>query len=328
MIMPLEEIRVGTVDNVDRVRDRLSLEFGFLAQQGFPVSVEEARRGEITVFVCRLADERSASKRFPSSGQPEDVKIMFRHYLANALSDLVVNEWEKTILRQLIKTHYDGFDQGEQRVILSSARRSLDCRTDGRPDLFRRIERKGRVLRLLLDYLGSQQEINLDGFITFRLQEYREQLGDAIGRAVDDFLMEKEYVEFINLLRHFVEAQPPKLRLVHAIILPKGGFRLMDDKGATVTREYLAESFVEVEAEVNSEDLLVSALITIAPERVVLHCSVELDRLEALDTIRGVFEGRVTTCRSCQICRKPLPAEAEDAARRPVPPRSGKGPTS
>jgi putative sporulation protein YtxC len=210
---------------------------------------------------------------------------------------------------------------------LSSASRSLDCRADGRPDLFRKIERKGRVLRLILDYLGAQQEINLDGFITFRLQEYREQLGDAIGRAVDDFLMEKEYVEFINLLRYFVDSQEPKLKLVHAIILPKGGFRLMDDKGATVTREYLAESFVEVEAEVNSEDLLVSALITIAPGRVILHCSTELDRLEALDTIRSVFEGRITTCRGCRICRDQRPEERRDQRpeeRRVVSPAGGK----
>jgi len=319
----VEEIRVGAVDNVDRVRDRLSFEFGFLAQQGFQVMVEETRHGEVTFFVCRLSSDGLDPER------PEDSRVMFRHYLANALSDLIVNEWERSILRQLIRTNYECFDQGEQKVILSSASRSLDCRADGRPDLFRKIERKGRVLRLILDYLGAQQEINLDGFITFRLQEYREQLGDAIGRAVDDFLMEKEYVEFINLLRYFVDSQEPKLKLVHAIILPKGGFRLMDDKGATVTREYLAESFVEVEAEVNSEDLLVSALITIAPGRVILHCPTELDRLEAFDTIRSVFEGRVTTCRGCQICREQRSEERRDQRseeRRMVSPAEGKAP--
>lgn len=297
-IMPLvEEIRVGTAENIGRVRNRLSFEFGFLAQQGFKVAIEEVRRGEVTFFLCRLIADTAG-------GDSSSLKVMFRHYLANALSDLIVNDWERNILRQLIQSQYECFNQGEQKVILSSASRSLDCRSDGRPDLFRKVERKGKVLRLILDYLGSQQEINLDGFITFRLQDYREQLGDAVGQAVDDFLMEKEYLEFINLLRYFVEAQEPKLKLVHVMILPKGAFKLMDEKGATVTKDYLAESFLEIDTEVNSDDLLVSALITLAPERIVLHCPTELDRMEALDTIRSVFEGRVTTCRACHLCRQ------------------------
>lgn len=291
----IAEVRVATVDNADRVRDRLSFEFGFLAQQGFGVSLDEKQSGDIVLFTCRLENKGSVP--------PADLKTMFHHHLANALSDLVVNDWEKAILMKLIKTHYESFSQGEQRAILSSASRSLDFRADGRPDLFRRIERKGRVLRLILDYLSTQQEINIDGFITFRLREYQEQLNEAVGQAVDDFLMEREYLEFINLLRYFVESQEPKLRLVHALILPKSAFKLMDDTGTVVTNEFLAESFLDVDTDVNSEDLLVSALITIAPERIILHCPAELDTLEALETIRSVFEGRVSTCRGCRLCR-------------------------
>ncbi len=293
----IEEIRIGTAENVSRVRDRLAFEFGFLGQQGFKVSIDETTRGDTTFFTCRLQSDGSAA---PDA----DAKVMFRHYLANALSDLIVNDWEKSIILQLIKAQYEGFNRGEQRVIMSSATRSLDCRTDGRPDLFRKVERKGKVLRLILDYLAQQQEINIDGFITFRLRDYRDQLSDAVGQAVDDFLMEKEYLEFINLLRYFVESQEPKMKVVHAVIQPKGAFRLVDEKGAQVTNEYLAESFLDVDTEVNTEDLLVSALITIAPERVVIHCPAELDRFEALDTIRSVFEGRVTTCRGCRLCRE------------------------
>ncbi len=322
--MPLvEEIRIGAVENVARVRDRLSFEFGFLAQQGFAVTVREDRQGDTTFFTCRL-ETRDETQSVA------DLRVMFRHYLANALSDLIVNDWEKSILLHLIRDQCDNFSQGEQKAIYCSASRTLDCRTDGRPDLFRKVERKGKVLRLILEYLASQHEMNLDGFITFRLQDYREQLSDAVGQAVDDFLMEKEYLEFISLLRYFVESQEPKLRLVHVLILPKGAFKLVDDTGATVTNDYLAESFVELDTELNSEDLLVSALITIAPERIILHCPTDLDRLEYLDTIRSVFEGRVTTCRGCHLCRVGRKAASPSASKaaRTAGPRTGKGPTA
>jgi putative sporulation protein YtxC len=303
------EIRVGTVENVDRVRERLSFEFGFLAQQGFSVQLQEERHGDTTLFTCRLQGAA------PGPAGEVDCGEMLRHHLANALSDLIVNEWERSLLTYLIRSQYECFTRGEQKAIFTAASRNLNCRPDGRPDLLRKIDRKGRVLKLILDYLGSQQELNLDGFITFRLRDYRDQLNDAVGRAVDDFLMEKEYLEFVNLLRQFVEAQEPKLKLVHAVVQPKGAFKLIDDRGAVVTNENLAESFVDIDSEVNTEDLFVSALITLAPERVVLHCPTELDRIESLETIRAVFEDRLTTCRGCHLCRD------ERKAVSPVPQR-------
>jgi len=296
-----EEIRIGASENVDRVRDRLRFEMGFLAQQGLKVVVTEDRRGNTTFFVCRL--EGDSSNEDAGNNARADRRELLRHHLANALSDLIVNDWERNLLNRMIKSSCEGLSAGEQSAIFSAASRSLDCRTDGRPDLLRRVNRKGRVLRTIMEYLSAQEEVNIDGFITFRLQDYREQLSDAVGRAVDDFLMEKEYLEFVSLLKYFVEAQESKLKLVHVVILPKRGFRLVDDKGVAINNESLAESFPGLEMEINPEDLLVSALITIAPERVVLHCPPALDRMEYLETIKSVFEGRITVCRGCNLCR-------------------------
>jgi len=312
-VSAVEEFCIVTARNVDRVRDRLSFEFAFMVEQGLPVAVEEGRRGDTTFFICRLEGARD------DSPAPENLPELFRHHLANALSDLIVNEWEKSILRELVWSQCDGFDHGERKAVLSAATRNLDCRADGRPDLLRKVERKGRILRLVAEYLASHREMNIDGFVTFRLRDYREQLGDAVGRAVDDFLMEREYLEFISLLRYFVEGQASKLKLVHVVILPQGAFKLIDDKGEVLSNDHLAESFLEVEAEANTEDILVSALITTAPERIVLHCPVHLDRMEALDTIRTVFEDRVRTCRGCRLCREER--RAASATSRTVQPK-------
>lgn len=297
----IEEVRVRAAENVDRVRDRLSFEFKFLAEQGLDVSVDESRCGETTVFACGLR----AAPPFAISGSAlESLQRMFHHHVANALSDLIVNEWEKTLLHQLIQAHYHNFNAGERKVILTAAARNLDCRDDGRPDLLRKVERKGHVLRLIIDYLAAQKDLNIDGFVTFRLRDYCEEVIEALGQAVDDFLLEKEYLEFVSLLRYFVENQESKLALVHVVILPRGEFRLVDEKGSVVKNDYLAEAFTGVDSDLNTEDLLISALITIAPSEIVLHCPAQLDHLEHLDTIRSVFEGRLTTCRGCALCRE------------------------
>jgi len=290
------EIRIAANDNIERVRDRLALEVGFLNEKGVAVETSEERCGDTTFFTLGLAAS--------VAGDPETEHLeLFRHHLANAISDIIVNDWERTLLARMIKANCDGLGPAEQATVLSAASRNLDYRADGRPDLLRRVTRKGQVLKVVEDYLTTQAQVNIDGLVTFRLRDYCDQLNEAVGRAIDDFVMEKEYVEFISLLRYFVEAQESKLELVHVVILPKRGFRLIDDKGSTINGESLAESFPGLEMEINPEDLLVSALITIAPQKVVLHCPVALDRMEYLETIKQVFEGRISVCRGCHLCR-------------------------
>lgn len=52
----------------------------------------------------------------------------------------------------------------------------------------------------------------------------------------------------------------------------------------------------------NYEDLVVSALITIAPRNIMVHTSDRLSDKEVLETIKSVFEGRVVVCEGCELC--------------------------
>jgi hypothetical protein len=61
-----------------------------------------------------------------------------------------------------------------------------------------------------------------------------------------------------------------------------------------------------VDNDVNYDDLLISALITIAPARIVLHFQ---DERNVIGTIQDVFIERVALCQGCSLCKpgaKPL----------------------
>jgi hypothetical protein len=47
----------------------------------------------------------------------------------------------------------------------------------------------------------------LDGFLSFRLKEYRGRLAEVVDKAVDEYMMDMEYKEFIRVLRYFVDVQ-------------------------------------------------------------------------------------------------------------------------
>lgn len=53
---------------------------------------------------------------------------------------------------------------------------------------------------------------------------------EIIDNAVDDFLIEREYKEFIRLLKYFVEIQDPKFNVVHVVMEYDDNYMLLDEK--------------------------------------------------------------------------------------------------
>lgn len=119
-------------------------------------------------------------------------------------------------------------------------------------------------------------------------------------RAVDEFVIEKEYNEFIELLRYFVEIQEPRIGLVNVLQETDGSFQIMDSNENIIKNEYLEGYLVDMfDGEVEYEDLLVSALINIAPEKILLH----FDDAEVEKTVKSIFGERVSICQGCYLCQ-------------------------
>jgi putative sporulation protein YtxC len=293
----VEVLAIGTSEDILPIRNRLSSEFRFLEEEGLSVSIHESERGNLHLLGCRL----DAHRRL---GQTEAVES-FQHYVANALSDVIINDWERNLLRKMIKTGYYYFSEQEQDAVYDYAKRGLSGRHGGKEDeVLYKINRKGRVLERLLEYLKQNTELVVEGFVTFRLQDYLSELEEAVDQAVDDFLLEREYREFIRLLKYFVDAQEPKLEMVHVFINPDGTFKLVDSQQNVINNEYLEEFVVEmIETEVNYDDLLVSALITIAPRTLTVHTRKMEENDETLETIRNVFGERAKFCYGCRMCQ-------------------------
>lgn len=62
------------------------------------------------------------------------------------------------------------------------------------------------------------------------------QLEDSVDIAIDEYLMDKEYNEFIKLLRHFVDLQEPKRDLVN-VVFSNHKIILMDENLNYIERD-------------------------------------------------------------------------------------------
>ena len=67
------------------------------------------------------------------------------------------------------------------------------------------------VHRALTSYLIFNDNLNLEGFVRFRTKDYWDFLCETVDSAADAYLINREYQEFIRLLRYFVELQEPKV---------------------------------------------------------------------------------------------------------------------
>ncbi|MGE5560777.1 MAG: putative sporulation protein YtxC [Chloroflexota bacterium] len=305
--MRVESVTIGTANDIAAVRRRLDFEFRFLQQEGLDIRVSESEKGHLKFLDLSL--EHSPATWRNDAG-------LFRYYIANALSDVILGDCEQRLIHKMVRDSYSYFTEDERQAIYYLTLEHLNSRPGASGiDPFPRIARKGRVLARLTEYLENSNDVVLEGFITFRLREYLDELDRAVDRAVDDYLLEREYREFIRLLKYFVDAQEPKIDEVHVVMSGKDSFKLVDSQLNTINDAHLEQFVAEmVENDINHDDLLISALITIAPRHIVLHCAPGTKGRESIQTITSVFAGRVAFCDGCRICNQDAGGTSEGNA--------------
>ena len=248
-------------------------------------AISDALLGKIT---AEIGDEVAALVEDNSVVLVSDNKEI----IIDTISDIIVEQYENKLISKLINQNYFYLNLPDRRQIL---KKSLEI-ADGKD------EHNLLVKTRLAEYLGTTDRLMLDGFVNFRLKEYQSELADVIDRAVDDFMIEKEYTEFVRLLKYFVEIQPPKYPVVN-IVPHDGEYRLYEGGGDDITALCAKEFMREDNGEnITSDDILISSLISIAPLNVRIHLIDKINNEEMLSTVNRVFENKVTVCEGCELC--------------------------
>jgi len=279
-------ISIGAAHHQELLKNQLDRELRALESRGLKIRLQEKPLGWLTFLNCSIS----------GSGKMETV---IRRRVAGVITDLILNNWEATLLQHIIRENYYYFNEDEKGTIFDYARKKLNVCG------YSRKHSRVLILRRLTEYMEANNNINIDGFIRFRLKDYVNELYDVADQAADDFIMDREYQEFIELLKYFVEVQDPKAELVNVVLKPNGAFKLFDEHEQVINSDYLEEFMLNItENEINYEDMLISALITVAPKNIVFHPGSGTMPRNTVDTVSSVFGGRVTVCDGCPLCIK------------------------
>ncbi|WP_138205176.1 putative sporulation protein YtxC [Haloimpatiens lingqiaonensis] len=167
--------------------------------------------------------------------------------------------------------------------------------------------RMNEIKEDILNVIKENNLINIHGYLRFRIREIKKKVCLIIDKIIESIMVEKEYDEFIKLLKYFVGMQDNKINKLHIFIDNKGDYIIKDEKENNIMNKFKKESFAEDIAEaVDMEDVIISGLVTSSPKKIIIHGANNCKNKEFINTIENVFESRVTLCDGCEQCRKLL----------------------
>jgi len=224
----------------------------------------------------------------------------------NEIADNIIKKYEKKLLDKIINTHYFYFLNYEKVKIIEKALQRLELNEDEVGQLRVDIIHEKLEEYLAANPLDGLQNSTLEGFVRFRLREYYSILEAIIDDAAQEYLIEREYEEFIGLLKYFLEISESKLPILH-IMSGDFGYKFLDNNRNDITTECMVDFLTPIEEVgvrhspyffanecVNYDDMLISTLLMLAPSKILWYNADE--NSEITETVKKIFEEKVSFC--------------------------------
>lgn len=297
-------VAIGSYENAEMIKADIYRQMDEAKADGIDIIYESYYIGSTLFISCGIRDKLL--------GRIIDKKVYeeFRYILSRILTEIIIEHYEPRLLRKIAKENFFYLNEKERADVIENAYGLLRDEKMMQPGSFCKANRRSRIMRSIFEYLEAENEFNIEGFLNFRLNMYINELNETIERALEIFLAEKEYNEFIKLLRYFVEIQECKLDTIHLYQSKDGKYQLYDENKNRISSEYFDELRSEILDEtINYDDLLISTLITISPKKITIHDVEGFKNRELLQTIMNVFAERITICSKCDLCRNQSESE-------------------
>jgi putative sporulation protein YtxC len=251
-----------------------------------PESGQDAMQWELT------GDEGVVRFRFPLGPGPS-AKRQACERVGRVLAEFTLTEREPQLLRRYFRSKCGIDDPVEIDALIAETLLLLQGGpdADANPELPRAERGKERRIRKLADrfaaYLAENDRIHVDGFVRFRLRDYEAEVLEAAETVLDDKRMERQYEEFMSLLKSLVEWQQTGIPAVHVLHAGGHAFRLLDEDMRPLERD--GDSSGEVDED-EEGSVLVSRLLAVSPGRLHIHTP-EPDS-QVIRTLIGIFGDR------------------------------------
>ena len=125
---------------------------------------------------------------------------------------------------------------------------------------------------------------------------------EQIDKSVSKFIVEKEYAEFISLLKIYVNSEKSTCKEVHLIYYNFKPILLDENKNIIKIEDDSLSSKYLSDITFSSNDYTLNTLLNLVPKKIHIHL-IDENIDEFINTIKLIFEERVDFCNDCEICK-------------------------
>ncbi|MGI5891738.1 MAG: sporulation protein YtxC [Bacillota bacterium] len=228
-------------------------------------------------------------KRFFSS---KDMTL--KKCLADTLAAFIFNQRELWYLKRLLNKRYNCFSE-EELIDLEKNACYLLNNESFNWGYFAGRDRQKRLSEAFLEHLTEYDDLDLDGFISFRLVGYEEYLLAVLTLAADDLLGEQEDSDYIIILRDFLANQKSCCTELHLFLIGNC-YHLLKEQGGELYP-------LEGGRLHDREEILISCMILLAPLKLIVHTKNDYEQPNFIKSLQDIFYNRLWLCYGCSLCQ-------------------------
>lgn len=220
----------------------------------------------------------------------------FDEKLSSIITDTILKFYKEKMIKKIINFDYFYFEEYEKKIIIQNC-----CEIIESSEYEQISKEKEYIHEAVLQYVIENKSMILEGFVNFRIKEYIKYLDSIVDIAVNKYIIEKEYNEFISLLRMYINSKKSNIKNLH-LIYGKSELTILDENKNIVPlcKEIYNAKFLS-DIIFSENDYALNTLLTLLPKRIEIHLLDSED--EFIKTVKLIFEDRVYICRECNICR-------------------------
>lgn len=153
--------------------------------------------------------------------------------------------------------------------------------------------------------IREKKGFNIDGWITFRMNQYHNLLKDLLEQFIKEYLAKKEVVSFIHIMRDASFFAVPLEEVIHLVFSIEGKVVIYNKAYKDVTAHYIKKYCKELllDMSLTREDLILHVLLTLSPQKIQVHHRERAKNFKLLNTLDIIFEQSVVYCEGCEFCK-------------------------
>lgn len=277
-------LKLAYMGDLDFIKELQELK-ALLKKKNIVIGLVEKIEGKTHLVKVLCEEECYSEENF------EKIKI----YISELLYEMVIKNYKEKELFEFITDTYFFLKQEEILEVETVIMDVFFRRTSIRDETSVYCENKiNTIITKIKECLEENNEFNINGFITFRMKELRNYIESIIDKIIEKYMVEKEYKEFIKLLRYFVDIQDSRIDTVNIFINNSGEYTVLNENNSNLFSEFMKElSDCKLGVDANVEDVIISGLITNAPKKINIYQKKYCTNKEFIDTIINVFGNRV-----------------------------------